>query len=35
MVSGMGEIVKLFLTGGSYYVDNFESFSLQEKVFHL
>ena len=34
MISGMGEIVKLFLTGGSYYVDNFESFSLQEKVFH-
>ena len=34
MISGMGEIVKLFLTGGSYYVDNFKSFSLQEKVFH-
>ena len=26
MISGMGEIVKLFLTGGSYYVDNFKSF---------
>ena len=34
MISGMGEIVKLFLTGGSYYVDRFASFSLKEKVFH-
>ena len=34
MISGFGEIVKLFLTGGSHYVDNFDSFSLQEKVFH-
>jgi len=34
MVSGMGEIVKLFLTGGSYYVDRFDSFSLKEKIFH-
>jgi len=34
MISGFGEIVKLFLTGGSYYVDKFDLFSLEEKVFH-
>ena len=34
MLSGHGEIVKLFLTGGQYYIDNFDSFDLETKIYH-
>jgi 3-dehydroquinate synthase len=34
IASGYGEIVKLFLTGGSWYVDQFDSFTMQEAIFH-
>lgn len=34
ILSGHGEIVKLFLTGGKYYVDNFDSFDLETKIYH-
>ena len=34
ILSGHGEIVKLFLTGGEYYVDNFDSFDLETKIYH-
>ena len=34
IISGYGEIVKLFLIGGYYYVDNYDNFSLKELIFH-
>lgn len=34
IASGYGEIVKLFLTGGSWYVDQFDDFTMQEAIFH-
>lgn len=34
ILSGHGEIVKLFLTGGQYYIDNFDSFDLETKIYH-
>ena len=34
IVSGNGEIVKLFLTGGDYYVDNYDKFTMKERIFH-
>jgi 3-dehydroquinate synthase len=32
--SGHGEIIKLFLTGGDYYVNNYDTFTTKELVFH-
>lgn len=32
--SGFGEIIKLFLIGGEYYINNFDKFTLKEKIFH-
>jgi 3-dehydroquinate synthase len=32
--SGMGEIVKLFITGGDYYVQQFDGFTVSECIFH-
>jgi 3-dehydroquinate synthase len=32
--SGNGEIVKLFLTGGDYYINNFDLFTTKERIFH-
>ena len=34
ITSGYGEIVKLFLTGGSWYVDQFDEFTREEAIFH-
>ena len=34
VASGHGEIVKLFLTGGQYYIDNFDNYTLLEKIYH-
>jgi len=34
ITSGYGEILKLFLTGGSWYVDQFDSFTREEAIFH-
>lgn len=34
MISGYGEIVKLFLTGGQRYVDMIESNNIDELIFH-
>ena len=34
IVSGHGEIVKLFLTGGQYYIDNLNNFTMLEKIYH-
>jgi 3-dehydroquinate synthase len=34
IISGYGEIVKLFLIGGQFYVDNINNFSLRESIFH-
>ena len=34
IASGYGEIVKLFLTGGSWYVDNLDNFTREEAIFH-
>lgn len=33
-ISGLGEIVKLFLIGGDYYVDNYNNFELKELIYH-
>ena len=33
-ISGTGEIVKLFLTGGDFYIDNYDRFTLKERIFH-
>ena len=32
--SGYGEIIKLFITGGNFYLDNFNIFTLEEKIKH-
>ncbi len=32
ITSGMGEIVKIFLTGGNYYLENLDKWSMTEKV---
>jgi 3-dehydroquinate synthase len=32
--SGNGEIVKLFITGGKYYIDNYDNWSLEERIKH-
>jgi 3-dehydroquinate synthase len=34
IISGYGEIVKLFLIGGEFYIDNYDSFTIKEKIFH-
>jgi len=34
IVSGYGEIVKLFLIGGDFYIENLHSFSLKQAIFH-
>ena len=34
ITSGYGEIIKLFLTGGEWYIDNFDNFTLGESIFH-
>ena len=34
ILSGHGEIVKLFLTGGDFYMDNFDLFDLETKIYH-
>jgi 3-dehydroquinate synthase len=34
IMSGYGEIIKLFLTGGQYYIDNFDNFTILEKIYH-
>lgn len=34
MLSGYGEIVKLFITGGSYYIDNFDKFDIETAIYH-
>lgn len=34
MVSGYGEIVKLFITGGSYYIYNFDEFDVETAIYH-
>jgi len=34
IISGYGEIVKLFLIGGEYYVENLNAFSLRQAIFH-
>jgi 3-dehydroquinate synthase len=34
ITSGYGEIVKLFLTGGDYYIDNLNEWSIEEKIKH-
>jgi 3-dehydroquinate synthase len=34
ILSGHGEIVKLFLTGGEEYVDMFDDLCLDEKIYH-
>lgn len=34
VVSGKGEIVKLFLIGGNFYVKNFNNFTLKELIYH-
>lgn len=34
ITSGCGEIVKLFLIGGDYYLNNFSSFTMKEQIFH-
>ena len=32
--SGNGEIVKLFITGGKYFIDNYDNWSLEERIKH-
>jgi 3-dehydroquinate synthase len=34
MTSGYGEIIKLFLIGGHYYIDNFDNFDIQTTILH-
>lgn len=34
IISGYGEIIKLFLIGGSFYVENFDEFDDENKIFH-
>jgi 3-dehydroquinate synthase len=34
VTSGYGEIIKLFLTGGEWYIRNFDKFNIDELVFH-
>lgn len=34
IISGYGEIVKLFLVGGQFYVDNMDTFDIETKIFH-
>jgi 3-dehydroquinate synthase len=34
ITSGYGEIIKLFLMGGIYYIDNLEKFDLSTAIFH-
>jgi len=34
IISGYGEIVKLFLVGGQYYVDNIDTFDIETAIFH-
>jgi 3-dehydroquinate synthase len=32
--SGNGEIIKLFITGGKYYIDNYDNWSLEDRIKH-
>lgn len=32
IISGMGEILKLFLIGGNYFIDNIDNFTIEEKI---
>ena len=32
--SGNGEIIKLFITGGKFYIDNYDVWSLEERIKH-
>lgn len=34
ITSGFGEIIKLFLIGGNYYINNLEKFTLKDLIFH-
>ena len=34
MLSGYGEIVKLYLIGGDYYIDKLNTFDIKESIFH-
>lgn len=34
LISGNGEIIKLFITGGKYYIDNYEKWTIQERIKH-
>jgi 3-dehydroquinate synthase len=34
MISGYGEIAKLFITGGSYYINNFDAFDIETTIYH-
>jgi 3-dehydroquinate synthase len=34
IVSGYGEIVKLFLIGGEFYINNIDSFDMETTIFH-
>ena len=34
IISGYGEIVKLFLIGGEYYVSNVETFDIKTSIYH-
>jgi len=34
IVSGYGEIVKLFVVGGQYYVDNIDTLDIETAIFH-
>lgn len=34
ITSGYGEIIKLFLTGGNFYVNNLNKWSIEEKIKH-
>jgi len=34
ITSGYGEIIKLFLIGGQYYIDNFDNFDIKTLIFY-
>jgi len=34
ILSGYGEIIKLFITGGDYYINNFDVFDIQTAIYH-
>jgi 3-dehydroquinate synthase len=34
IISGYGEIIKLFLIGGQYYIDNFDNFDIKTLIIH-